>query len=228
MPERIYRLLLHLYPSQFRQSYGEEAVQLFRDRMRDETGFFRRSRLWLDLLLDLGSLRLRGYREAAVVPAAASAQGGSGRAPSFASLERSALEFRFVFWGGVLSVVLCGAALFALEHGGGHLPPSMFPSNAFVVSAKSTPKIVFSYEANEPGAGAEVRLHAVVSGDGGEPVPTGKVSFLYGWNGLVTGTLVNGSVTMDAKLPKGKRLPLNALYLGDSNYRSITSLEKTR
>jgi hypothetical protein len=191
MPERIYRLLLRLYPSQFRQSYGEEAVQLFRDRMQDETGFFRYSRLWLDLLLDLGSLRLRGYREAAVVPAAASAQGGSGGAPSFASLERSALEFRFVLWGGVLSVVLCGAALFALEHGGGH-------------------------------------LHAVVSGEGGKPVPTGKVSFLYGWNGLVTGTLVNGSLTMEATLPKGKRLPLNALYLGDSNYRSITSLEKTR
>ena len=124
--------------------------------------------------------------------------------------------------------MLCGAVLFALEHGGGHLPPSMFDPNAFVVSAKATPRIVFSYEPNAPPEGTEVRLRAVVSGDGVEPVPTGKVSFLYGWNGLVTGTLVNGSVTIDTKLPRGKRLPLNALYLGDSNYRSISSLERPR
>ena len=52
------------------------------------------------------------------------------------------------------------------------------------------------------------KLRAVVSGDENEPVPTGKVSFLYGWNALVTGTLVNGSVTIDTKLPRGKRFPL--------------------
>lgn len=116
MPERIYRLLLRLYPSQFHQSYGEEAIQLFQDRMRDETGFFRHSRLWLDLLLDLGSLRLRGYRETVVAGAFASTAGGSGL-PSFASLEVRALELRFLIWGGVLSLVLCGVALFALQHG---------------------------------------------------------------------------------------------------------------
>jgi hypothetical protein len=31
----------------------EDALQLFRDRLRDETGFLRRLRLWLDLFLDL-------------------------------------------------------------------------------------------------------------------------------------------------------------------------------
>ena len=157
MSERIYLLLLRLYPSQFRQTYGEEALQLFRDRMQDETGSFRRVRLWLDLLIDLGALHVRGYHEAAVVPAASSVQGGSGRAPSFASLERSALEFRFVLWGGVLSLILCGAVLFALEHGGGRLPPSMFDPNAFVVSTKARPRIVFSYEPNAPSEGTEVQ-----------------------------------------------------------------------
>jgi hypothetical protein len=70
MSERIYLLLLRLYPSQFRRSYGEEALQLFRDRLQDETGFLRRSRLWLELVIDLGALHVRGYDETAVVRAA--------------------------------------------------------------------------------------------------------------------------------------------------------------
>ncbi len=53
MSEKIYAWLLHLYPSQFREAYGSEALQLFRDRVRDEKGFFPCLRLWLDLLVDL-------------------------------------------------------------------------------------------------------------------------------------------------------------------------------
>jgi hypothetical protein len=223
MSERIYRLLLRLYPTQFRQSYGEEAVQLFRDRMRDETGFLRGSRLWLDLLLDLGAIRIRGYQETAVVGAVTSTTGGSGL-PSFASLEARALEFRFLMWGGFLSLILCGGALFALQHGGGRLPVVHV---MLLGTGKTRPKIVFSYEPSWPSEGSIFRVSARVSSDDG-PVPTGKVNFLYGWNVLATGTLVNGSATMDVRLPEGKRLPLNALYPGDSNYTSVSSLEKNR
>src|SRR3979490_2054479 len=53
MSEVIFRLLLHLYPSRFRQEYGDEALQLFRDRTHDETGVWPSVRLWLDLLTDL-------------------------------------------------------------------------------------------------------------------------------------------------------------------------------
>ena len=53
MSEKIYALLLRLFPSHFREAYGEEALQLFRDRARDEKGFFQSVRLWLDLLADL-------------------------------------------------------------------------------------------------------------------------------------------------------------------------------
>ena len=38
MSEKIYAWLLRLYPSHFRKTYGEEALQLFRDRARDENG----------------------------------------------------------------------------------------------------------------------------------------------------------------------------------------------
>jgi len=53
MSEKLYAWLLRLYPSRFREDYGEEALRLFRDRARDERGFFPRLRLWLDLFFRL-------------------------------------------------------------------------------------------------------------------------------------------------------------------------------
>jgi hypothetical protein len=60
MSEKIYALLVRLYPSHFREAYGEAALQLFRDRARDEKGFFSRVRLWFDLLTDLAISVPRG------------------------------------------------------------------------------------------------------------------------------------------------------------------------
>lgn len=53
MSEKLYAFLLYLYPATFRAAHGEDALQLFRDRLREETGFFRRARLWLDIFRDL-------------------------------------------------------------------------------------------------------------------------------------------------------------------------------
>src|SRR4051812_38148263 len=52
MSEKIYACLLRLYPSGFRTKYQEEALQLYRDRLRDEPGTLRRCRLYCDLLVD--------------------------------------------------------------------------------------------------------------------------------------------------------------------------------
>src|SRR5271169_324435 len=52
MSERLFRLLLRLYPSHFRDSYGDEAMKLFRDRLRDERGPSATLRLWFDLVCD--------------------------------------------------------------------------------------------------------------------------------------------------------------------------------
>ena len=49
MSEKMYTRLLRLYPSRFRKEYEAEALQLIRDRLRDETGFFKRARLLWDL-----------------------------------------------------------------------------------------------------------------------------------------------------------------------------------
>jgi len=45
MSEKIYACLLRLFPSHFRETYGDEALQLFRDRAHDEKGFSPRVRL---------------------------------------------------------------------------------------------------------------------------------------------------------------------------------------
>ena len=61
MSEKLYSWLLRLYPAHFREEYGEEALELFRDRLRDERGFAARLRLWADLLGDLAVSLPREY-----------------------------------------------------------------------------------------------------------------------------------------------------------------------
>lgn len=62
MSEKVFRLFLRLYPSRFRHQFGDEALQLFRDRSRDEIGVWPSVRLWLDLLADLAISLPREYR----------------------------------------------------------------------------------------------------------------------------------------------------------------------
>lgn len=62
MSEKMYIRLLRLYLSRFINQYEEEALQLIRDRFRDETGFFKRARLCWDLLTDLFAGLPQAYR----------------------------------------------------------------------------------------------------------------------------------------------------------------------
>ena len=71
MFERFCAALLRLYPPGFRETYGRDALQLMRDRARDERGFFPRLRLTLDLLRDLLVLSLKGWSGSAPVAVAA-------------------------------------------------------------------------------------------------------------------------------------------------------------
>ncbi|HTU34370.1 MAG TPA: hypothetical protein VMF66_11255 [Candidatus Acidoferrum sp.] len=61
MAERIFAFLLRLYPRDFREEYGGECLELFRDRSRDETGSRNATRLWFDLLFDLAVSVPRTY-----------------------------------------------------------------------------------------------------------------------------------------------------------------------
>lgn len=112
LSEKIYAWLLRLYPADFRQAYGDEAWQLFRDRARDETGFFPRLRLWLDLVLDLAVSIPRQYRRFQLM--------GAPGAPLFHVLESESLRPRALFFGAILSLAAFGMGIFLVGHGGRH------------------------------------------------------------------------------------------------------------
>jgi hypothetical protein len=151
---------------------------------------------------------------------------------SFASLEERAIEFRSLLWGGVLSLIVCGSALFALDHGGSHTPvfDSMFHQRNLpsIPGGKAKSRILLACEPIRSAGGSKVQVTAVVSGEESGPMPTGRVNFLYGWNSFEIERLANGSITIDTKLPDNKDLPLRAIYLGDVNYNSAESFDESQ
>lgn len=109
MSEKIYAWLLRVYPSRFLAAYGNEALQLYRDRARDERGFFPRLRLWLDLLVDLAVSVPREYRHLQPESFAAPVPRFSNGTLSLHLLESQPPPLGALFGGGVLSLVVLGA-----------------------------------------------------------------------------------------------------------------------
>jgi hypothetical protein len=109
MSEKIYALLLRLYPAHFRKAYAEEALQLFRDPARDESGFFPTFRLWIDVLADLIFSVPREYFQVQRALVSASAQPRLDGMPSFFVLESEPPRLEALLFGGVLSFVALGA-----------------------------------------------------------------------------------------------------------------------
>ena len=108
MSEKIYAWLLRLYPSHFREAYGNEALQLFRDRTRDEKGFFPGLRLWLDLLADLAVSLPHAYWHVQPGLVGASARQRSDGVPSFHVLKTELPHPAALLLGGGLALVILG------------------------------------------------------------------------------------------------------------------------
>ncbi len=125
MSEKIYAWLLHLYPSHFREAYGEEALQLFRDRARHEKGFFARLQLWLDLLADLAFSVPRQYlyyvRPTLI---GASAQRCLDGTPCFHVMEGKLPHLGALLFGGLLSITVLGAFQVLMSYDARHQPPT--------------------------------------------------------------------------------------------------------
>ena len=120
MSEKIYAWLLHLYPSQFREAYGTEALQLFRDRVRDEKGFFPCLRLWLDLIVDLAISIPREYGYAQAVSFGASAPQRLNSVPVFYVLEVGPPRPGAMLFGSVLSCLALATFWLSLNHVGNY------------------------------------------------------------------------------------------------------------
>jgi len=110
MSEKIYACLLRLFPSHFREAYGDEALQLFRDRARDEKGFFQQVGLWLDLLADLAISVPRQYRYVRPALTGAAVHQRLGSAPAFFVLVDESPGPEALIFGCVLSMMACGSA----------------------------------------------------------------------------------------------------------------------
>lgn len=104
MSEGLYRWLLRLFPSDFRERFGEEAIQLLRDRLREEKGVRRRFRLWADLIFDLAvSLPIEHLR---LQPKFAEvAHSGAYRGPAFQVLDGGSPRGGAWLLGGMISVL---------------------------------------------------------------------------------------------------------------------------
>lgn len=109
MSEKIYLWLWRLYPSHFRDTYREEALQLFRDRARHEKGFFPRLRLWLDILTDIASSVPREYLYIQPALTGVSAQQGLGGTPSFYVQGSELPRLGALLYGGIVSLVIFGS-----------------------------------------------------------------------------------------------------------------------
>jgi hypothetical protein len=120
MSEKIYALLLCLYPAHFRRMYGEEALQLVRDRMRDEQGVWAKARLWWDLVADFAKFAPREYGYIPVELARAAAGLRVGGVPSFWILEDEPMRVGTWVWASVLSLMLVGTSAVLMDHAGGH------------------------------------------------------------------------------------------------------------
>ena len=118
MSEKLYALLFRLYPSQFRHAYREEAIQLFRDRSREEKGFLPTLRLWVDLLADLIVSLPKEYRRARTTVGASSPQSLEG-VPSFYLLEEGSPRLGAFLFGGVLSLAIVTTVLTLINQPGG-------------------------------------------------------------------------------------------------------------
>ena len=118
MSEKIYACLLRLFPSGFREAYGEEALQLFRDRTRDKRGFFRTLRLWLDLLVDLAISIPREYRHVRPALIGALTPQRLCGTPCFQILESESLRPEALLSAALLSLVAFVAIPALIGHGG--------------------------------------------------------------------------------------------------------------
>jgi hypothetical protein len=107
MSERIYALLLRLYPSSFRAVYGDEALLLFRDRASNERGLIGKLRLWMDIFTDaiISLPKEYGRPEAEIVRSSVDRTQG---AIQLGGLCSGAPPASAIFCGGLVSLVLFG------------------------------------------------------------------------------------------------------------------------
>jgi hypothetical protein len=117
----IYGWLLRLYPARFRRDYGSSAIQLFRDRTRDERGILQQCRLWFDLISDLAVSVPSEHLRRSVAEPKPNSREYVGGIPMFLVLDddRGLTGGQWV-GGAALSLLVFAMVSFLIAHGGSH------------------------------------------------------------------------------------------------------------
>lgn len=136
MSEKIYARLLTLFPRRFRDAYGEDALQLFRDRARDEHGLFPTLRLWLDLFADLAISVPREYFYAE--PELLAARQRFGGIPSFYVFGKESPRPGALVFGTFLSVLALATFSALLSHGAVKLRTTALARQRYLSASKSS------------------------------------------------------------------------------------------
>jgi len=148
MAEKFYALLLRMFPSRFRAMYEEEALLLFRDRVRDEKKLLQRIRLWFDLIVDLSiSLPRECWYSGRTEAAGAGMLHGAGGVPSFYFLDTRPPRKEALACGAVTAML--AAVLFAIALGQAAKLPS-FPNRSLRFSRSVTYGRVASRKGTTP------------------------------------------------------------------------------
>jgi hypothetical protein len=158
--EKLYRLLLKLYPNHFRRAYGDEALRLVLDRARDEKGFLCGLRLWLDLLVDLAISLPREYSKAPTtrILVANTVNG----APSFQLLAERSLSPALLFVASLLTAASFWACVTAVAHS--RTFPARFPADSYSLQAIVQSDVALARTAPEGESGINNRARSADSG----------------------------------------------------------------
>jgi hypothetical protein len=167
MSEKLYSLLLKLYPNHFRRAYGDEALRLVLDRARDEKGFLCRLRLWLDLLVDLAISLPREYSKAPTTRILV-ANPVNG-APSFQLLAERSLNPALLIVATLLTAASFWTCVTVVAHS--RTFPLRFPADSYSLQAIVQSDVALARTASEGESGINNRIRNADS------VPVGAYGF---------------------------------------------------
>ena len=190
MLEKLYRLLLKLYPSHFRRAYGDEALHLVLDRARDEKGFWRRLRLWFDLLLDLVVSLPREHWKATGTPMLA-AKPVSGE-PSFHLLTERSPNPALLFAAVLLTAATFWACVIAVARS--RMFPAQFAPDSYSLQALVQSDVALVRSAPKPDIAGEYSFCLTAPRD----VPNNSLQPLMRFDFATPGA--SGTVLMDGKI----------------------------
>lgn len=143
----IYTCLLRLYPSAFRDKYHAEALQLYRDRLRDEPGAFRRCQLYCDFLIDALTGLPQAWRNSYAVTNSPSQMMNAGDIPSFRVLDEQPLRPASILTASTLT--FAALAVFGLVMS---LPTPVRPSSASGQSSSPIESVLKRLNSGAPSA----------------------------------------------------------------------------